>query len=568
MYFMKKSLVIGVILLAAGCRVTTEPPGPGPDTNVAGLKAIRTCEELTSYLEAKLEDPVAVYDGVGAPTAAPDSPIAEDAQETTVEEADIVKQEGNRLYIANSQAGLLVYDKSDASHPSLLGQVDLDTSPLELYVQGTKIVLIAYDRVDVLDLSNPGTPVTLRQYDLDGSYSNSRKVGTSVYVVSQAGISNYNLEEAVSRRSPCNPVYVPEAMDEEEDVYSFTSWEIYGIDLEGLGEPERVSLLSSSGSDITATPNHFYLTDLFWETDQTGIYLFELDSSAAGITPKATASVPGRIVDQFSMDETDGVFRIATTTNRSTFGADDNRNYLTTFRAADGSLTQLGRIDSITPGESITAARFVGTTAFLTTYVTKDPLLAVDLSNPAEPAVLGELELPGYASYLYPYGDLLIAIGSEMEFGGNVLLNLFDVSDLSSPRLVEQETIADSWSSEAQYEHRAFSFFEDRGLLAIPVSTEGGSEIQVFSVNQSGLTQIAAINHDDLIDGDDYNPVMRRSLENGNWLYTVSEAGLKVSSFGTFQEVFGEMFPGFEPPDWGYCGCEGDICYDCFAEPL
>ena len=113
---------------------------------------------------------------------------------------------------------------------------------------------------------------------------------------------------------------------------------------------------------------------------------------------------------------------------------------------------------------------------------------------------------------------------------------------------------------------RVFSFFEDRGILAIPLSLGSHSEIAVFSVSrEEGFTSLGAISHDDLIESEnDYSPPMKRSLEIGDSLYTVSEAGLKVSSFADLTESFGEMFPGYKVPDYWYCGCYGDVCYDCF----
>lgn len=558
---MKKIILTTLLIFSAGCLATSnEPPKPPqPSGNVVGLKTFESCEDLRGFLESKIEVEPLPLD---APVADSEEGTAERAPSETVEEADIVKREGNRLYVVNATSGLLAYDLSDAAHPTRVGQLELDLVPQEIYVEGSKAMVVGSSRVVVIDLSNPSSPVELLKRDLEGTYSTSRKVGSSVYLVLENWISQYNLDDRLEQESPCDSVYVPEEI-ESGDYFSLTSWNLVGIDFDHLSEePEKVTVIGSYDSEITATPDHLYLTNLFYEEDKTGVYLFGLDSDGASIVPLASASVPGRIVDQFSMDETDGFFRIATTTNRSTFGAADNRNYLTIFKVEEEGLTQAGQIDSITPGESITAARFLGDRAFVTTYVTKDPLVSIDLSDPASPKIMGELEVPGYASYLHPWGDLLISIGSSWEFWGEVILSLFDVSDLANPRLVEQITLEGSYNSEAQTEHRAFSFFEDRAVLAIPLSLGSNSKIAVFSVSrEEGFTSLGTISHDDLLEsGNGYSPQMRRSLEIDDQLYTISEAGLKVSSFADLSDSFGEMFPDFEPPVYYGCDCPGDVC--------
>lgn len=572
----KLFLAVGIIFLVGG---QLGCGGPGLKSGAVALKAFQSCGELSEFLEeriGKTYEPVNPFRGAGTGDTDMGVGSTEEAEgsaapDMEVEEADIVKQEGDRLYIVNNY-GLLVYDVNDPGTPLRIGQVTLDLRPREIYVYGLQVAVIgsySYSngtRVVLVDLSDAASPMTVREYELDGLYANSRKVGPSIYLALQKRISPYNRKVEVSKFDPCDSVYAPENLEED---YGFTSWEIIGIDLDDPGsDPNKVTIIGSSSSEITATPDHFYLTNLFSNADVTGIYLLSLNPSEAQVTPRDAASVPGRIVDQFSLDESDGFFRIATTTNRSTFGAADNRNYLTVFNVRSGQLEKVGQIDSITPGESITAVKFLGERAFVTTYVTKDPLVTLDLSDPVNPVVRGELDVPGYASYLHPWGDFLISIGSTAEFRGEVILSLFDVSDLEHPKLIQQVTLEGSYDSEAETEHRAFSFFEERGILAIPVSFgwSGSSEVALFLIEPvQGFQEIGAIDHDDLTEGTMGSPQLRRSLEIGDSLYTISEVGLKVSSFGDFSESFGEKFPTFtipvEPVEEPCCS--EDLCGAC-----
>jgi len=622
---MTKSLVpllVAIALAAAGCgsgSATNSNGIHGVKNTVAGLTTFESCEALGDFLESRSGDrsapstgPVPASDDAagggtgggaesdgasGSPTSAPST--------DTVEEADIVKQEGNRLYAVTTFGKLFIYDVSNPSSPHRIGEVALDLAPVEMFVLGNKVAVIGYSiiagggdgtvssdmpyyydpstRVVVYDTTNAASPSVAKAFDFKGSYGDSRKVGGAVYLALQHWIYNEGpepLAKQLDDRNPCDQVYVPEEID--GDYSSYLTWDVVGINLNSLSsEPNLVSVVGSWGSTITSTPEHFYLTNHFWEDNKTGIYLFDLDPATAGITPRATASIPGSIVNQFSMDETDGVFRIASTSRPTWIWAvgvegdvaaldvppppPETKNYLTTFRASDASLAQLGQIDTIVPNETITAARFLGHRAFVTTYVVTDPLVAVDLTDPAAPVVKGELHLPGRTDYLQPWGDdRLIAIGSADGWNG-VVLNLFNFADLANPQLIEQEQIPNSYYSEAQYEHLAFSFFEDQSILAVPVGTATGSELDVYVVNRdTGFTRLGAVNHDDLGSFDGYSPQMRRSLEIGGLLYSVSEAGLKVNGFaGLTTDLFQEMFPGFEPPVYYLCDCVGDSCPPC-----
>lgn len=601
---MKKCLIVLFAVLAGGCIVPGlgSNPGGGSFTTIAGLKHFESCGALSDYLVPMAKEkssPVFVSPTVPISPMVPDSPMTSDpapdsasggevgaaapqAEPVTVEEADIVKQDGNRLYIVAGK-DLLTYDITDLMQPERIGRVTFDFSPQEIFVDGSKVVVIGFlgygtlgatTSLRLIDLTDAAAPAVVRELELDGFYVESRMVGSSVYLALQnwMGGDSSTLARQIASMSPCSKVYVPEDL-EGDDYEALQHWDIVGFNLdEPSSDPVVISIIGSYESTIYATPEHFYLASLSYESDRTSVFLLGLDPAVAGVTPRANAAVPGRLVNQFSMDETDGVLRIATTTNRATFGAADNRNYVSTFQANDASLSPLGQIDSITPGESISAARFLGKIGYLTTFVTKDPLLAIDLSDPRAPAVVGELHLPGYTSYLHPYGDFLVAIGSEAEFGGNVLLNLFDVSDITSPKLVEQETIPDSWSSEALREHRAFAFFDDLAILAIPVETDSGSEIALYRVDTTtGFARLGAVNHDDLVPAgaaySGYSPQMRRALEEGggNFLYTVSEAGLKVNTFANLtNDLFGETFPGFSATGGVDCGGPGPVVwFDC-----
>ena len=149
----------------------------------------------------------------------------------------------------------------------------------------------------------------------------------------------------------------------------------------------------------------------------------------------------------------------------------DSESYLTTLRQSNGALTQVGRIGGLGKGERVYAVRFVGNTGYVVTFRQIDPLYTVDLTDPEQPRVLGELKISGYSAYLHPIGDdLLLGIGQEADDAGHPLgtqISIFDVSDLKNPKLLSRAPLGQGWS-EAESDHHAFLFWPKTGLVVVP----------------------------------------------------------------------------------------------------
>ncbi len=192
----------------------------------------------------------------------------------------------------------------------------------------------------------------------------------------------------------------------------------------------------------------------------------------------AKGSVPGRLLNQFSMDEHDDRFRIATTVEYYT-------QYKGTIRSnavyvLDEDLKVVGGLDEIAPDESIFSARFMGDRLYLVTFQQIDPFFVIDLSSDT-PKILGELKIPGFSNYLHPYDDdYVIGVGRDTKEIGSgrvqqlgVKIALFDVSDVSNPIVVDDFVIGDSSThSEALNNHKAFFFDKNKNILSIPISSD------------------------------------------------------------------------------------------------
>ena len=216
-------------------------------------------------------------------------------------------------------------------------------------------------------------------------------------------------------------------------------------------------------------------TGLFDGRDET-VKVHKFDLSQPVVSYEASGTVPGWVLNQFSFGEAEGVLRVATTTGFNWGSSWSNNVYCL---QADGTdLAVIGKLEGLAPGEKIYASRFIGERGFLVTFKRIDPLLTLDLSDPSDPKVIGELKVPGYSDYIHPLDENhLLTIGKDTALSGDVVyyqglqLSIFDVSNFAQPTLLHSAKIGDRGTeSEALQDHKAFGFWTERNLLALPVT--------------------------------------------------------------------------------------------------
>jgi hypothetical protein len=300
----------------------------------------------------------------------------------------------------------------------------------------------------------------------------------------------------------------------------------------------------SAGSAAIANP---YQTPV----SRTEVYKFDISGTLAP-RPVAAGSVPGWLLNQYSLSEYQGNLRIATTDGSYQDHAGTGSSSAVYVLAPHGdTLARIGAVTGLGQGEKIYSVRFAGPAGYVVTYRQMDPLFVVDLRDPAHPRTAGQLELTGYSSYLHPVDDrTLIGLGQASSASGRRLgtqVSLFDVSDPSAPRLAARYELPEAYSG-AEADPHAFLFWKPTGMLVVPVSqgSEGfagsASGALVLRVGNGRITEEGFVEHAGRSAGSTFGSIpgveqITRSLVANDMLWTVSGTGLLASNGLTLEDM-------------------------------
>lgn len=398
-------------------------------------------------------------------------------QEQNVDEGDIIKTDGNYLYIANADKKSVSIVDVTGEEMNVTAEFDAEDKERinELYISGDRLVVTGnlYDSepkvtaysyggdfwysgydvcetfVKVYDISDRTAPKLVTEYSQQGDYDNSRMIGTKLYCV-----STYYVDiTADDYRDLCIPETeingVCEKIDADcisviEDSNSTTYAVITTLDIANSTEPSCEAVLGNC-DELYASAKGLFLSETdYGDEEITKIYRFEYTDT--GVDYKCMGKVSGYINDQFSMSYDGEYFRIATTVNKTTIigeWADDIAisssvsNRANNLYILNNNMQIVGKVEDLAKGESIESVRFVGDMAYVVTFRQTDPLFVIDLSDPEHPTVKGELKIPGFSEYLHPIADgLLIGVGydgTENGTNGDCKVSLFDVTDPYNP---------------------------------------------------------------------------------------------------------------------------------------
>jgi uncharacterized secreted protein with C-terminal beta-propeller domain len=202
----------------------------------------------------------------------------------------------------------------------------------------------------------------------------------------------------------------------------------------------------------------------------TRAWQIQFNKTTGDIRPIAIGQLPGTVLNQFSIDETDGWLRVATTNLSPTASRTENNVFV--LREDKGVLEFVGGIQDLAPTETIYSVRFFGDRGIVVTFRQIDPLFTIDLSDPAQPKVAGALKLPGFSTYIQPIDRdhvLTFGKGGPNGWDGPPQISLFNIHDLQRPTLIDQAYVGTrTWSEDAWKDHHAVAYFPEYNVLAIP----------------------------------------------------------------------------------------------------
>lgn len=486
----------------------------------------------------------------------------------------------------------------------------------------------------IFDISDKSSIKQIREIELDGQYVSSRKIGSALYLIANKSIPYYQM---MNDAQPADPALLqPSYRDSADgDAYVTIGYQdiryfpkavqpnyllVGGIDLDRPEQKMEVESYLGSGANVYASPTNLYISVSEYEPIKANIDLpvaapaastssiaspavssaptapapdvtimpvmpvapmlqdvntviYKFGLSAGRVEYKGRGKVPGTVLNQFSMDEHDGFFRIATT--KGDMWRNDQFTSKNNMYVLNESMSIVGLIEDIAPGEQIYSVRYTGDRAYMVTFKKVDPLFVIDLSNPQKPNILGKLKIPGYSDYLHPYDENhVIGFGKDAvevkndwnndttAYYQGMKLALFDVSDVNNPKELFTEMIGDRGTdSELLYNHKALLFSKEKNLLAFPVTLMEVPSSQksdpraygefafqgvyVYSLNlNEGFQLRGKVTHmteEELLKAGQtwvpYERTVERALYIGDTLYTASQGLLKANQLSNLQEI-------------------------------
>lgn len=552
--------------------------GPAPDTSAVGdelytFKSTREIDKVLRGMELEL------LDGDMAKSADAPAESAEKAygaesssaagstnhsetylQVEDVDEADIVKTDGKYIYYVNTDREVVILEAKDGKTKKLstIGNSGVENYIHDIYLKGDKLITVGKyykngsdegaSGIVVYDISDRTDPEVLYDFSQTGDILSSRMVGDYVYLVTndwvykgQRSVPMCGTYDSLNSIGADDICCVPEPHSTSYIVLS-------AIDVSsGTKGKSRTKAVLGASEEIYCNDHNLYVTSAEYDNG-TGTYYTRIVRAALSGTDvkfNKTAKVRGYAVNQFAMDEKDGYFRIATTSDRD--GMDVNNIFV-----LDSDLKEAGSVTGFARNESIKSVRYFGDRAYVITYKAIDPLFIIDLSDPKDPEIEGEVMIDGFSTLLVPAGEgKLLGIGHATgdngyggEFANGLKIVLFDISDPSEPKILDSKEFEDM-SSFAQSDHHALTINKEDGWFAIPYEIyryndwpEGGDiiieddaeivedEPFVEEMHEAGILVFTANDKFGSIDQHRLDAAqLFRSVYIGEWVYALDAKG-------------------------------------------
>lgn len=490
--------------------------------------------------ESNASSDSAAKPSVNSPSNQDDNDYSEtNTQVEGVAEADLVRTDGKYIYaLFDGKIGIISAKEGNLQR---ISTIDLEILKEEycndFYLTGNYIVAISqsrsnyfytydangqpnvkdsYARVIIIDISDPASPKKVTETKQSGSYTDSRLIGNHLYLVSEHRIVN----RVIDKNNPQD--YVPYVTQDGNscvipaDCIRICNIEQFNpiytvVAAYDIKDGKMLSVQSVLGSSSLIYCSNSNLLAAFVTYDENGgntvVSRFAIDNGKVEF--KASATINGTLLNQFSMDEHSGNFRFVTTTETVTTTYYDDGGYSVSapsntacLYVLNENMEQIGALENVSDNERVYSVRFMGDTVYFVTFRQTDPLFSVDLSNPRSPKILSALKIPGFSNYLFPYGDgKLLGLGMDAnEKTGRTTflkLSMFDISDPSNVTENNKYILNNAQYSPALYNHKASLIDADKNLIGF--FTDGYSypnvslNYVIFNFDDNGFNKLCEI---------------------------------------------------------------------------
>ncbi len=516
----------------------------GTDTGMLARDAVTESAEDSSSNESS----AATMDAGSAQSSKSAGTYSEtNVRQEGVDEADVVKTDGRYLYTLKDNGSFVsIVDTANGRLKEAASVAIEDGDQIqEFYVNDGHLILVSEfyhesedgvwtyaatdTRVTTYDIADPAKPEKAGEVTQSGSYTSSRLTDGHLYLFTQYSV---DVTSGITPKDKNGYIpYVNQQILETDDIYlpPFSQANMYEVvssmDVAKPGEIQDSKAIFSDGGELYVSNDNIYWYETQWYGKSQTV-IRRISYKDGELKAEASGKLDGYINDSFSIDEYDGYLRVITT--------DDDSNGLYIL---DADMKEVGSITGLAEDERVYSARLFGDTGYFVTYKETDPLFSVDLSDPKNPKIIGELKIPGFSEYLHFYGDnLLLGIGMDVDEDGfttnGVKLSMVDISDSSDVKEVQKYTMENVYSADVMYDYKAALIDPEKNVIGFAADGNDGENYYVFSYdNTNGFECLM----NETVNGNGYQSA--RGVYVDNTLYVVKGNIIEAYNMADYQKT-------------------------------